>query len=262
MLLAELVAASLSLREVDAALTRISQVSGPGSKRRREDLLRELLARATADAQPFLAALLVGELRQGSLAGLMVDALAEATGVAAGALRRALMVSGDLPAVARAVLEDGEAALADFRVEIFRPLQPMLAQTAGSPEEAVETLGEPILDWRMDGARVQVHKEGERVRVYSRRLREVTRAVPEVVEAVAALDADSVILDGEVLAPALRPDPGLSQGQERRRGGYLRDGPRHLRAAIEHARRRGASLSRAPFVTPSSQSGVPISRML
>ncbi|HEX2254652.1 MAG TPA: ATP-dependent DNA ligase [Thermoanaerobaculia bacterium] len=196
----------LTLGEVDATVTRIAQASGAGSGAERERLLGGLLARATVGEQELLARLLVGELRQGALESTMVDALTRAAGVPVEAVRRALMVSGDLAAVARAALTEGEAGLARFRLHLFRPLQPMLAQTADGVEEAIDRLGRAALEWKLDGARVQVHKRGGEVRAYSRQLNDVTAAVPEVVAAVAGLPADEVILDGEVLA--LRPEGG------------------------------------------------------
>ncbi|HEX2162694.1 MAG TPA: ATP-dependent DNA ligase [Thermoanaerobaculia bacterium] len=195
---------SLLIGEVDEAFDRVSAATGAGSQAARGELLGGLFARATAPEQDFLARLLLGELRQGALEGLMVDALARAARLPAAAVRRALMVSGDLPAVARAALVDGAAGLDRFRVRLFRPLVPMLAQTADTVEEAVERLGRAAFDAKLDGARVQVHKEGDEVRVFTRQLHEVTAAVPEVVAAARRLPARSAILDGEVLA--LRAD--------------------------------------------------------
>jgi len=197
-------APSLEVAEVDAVFTAIQGVSGAGSTRERLRLLGDLLGRATPPEQRFLARLVLGELRQGALEGLMADAVAEAAEVPAAAVRRAAMLSGDLGATALAAFEAGEAGLARFRIELFRPLQPMLAQTADDVEDALGHLGTAALEYKLDGARIQVHRRGDRVRVYTRNLREVTPAVPEVVEAVRALPAGEVLLDGEVLA--LRPD--------------------------------------------------------
>jgi DNA ligase-1 len=195
---------SLTVGEVDDAFIRIGSSTGPGSARARGELLAALLARATAEEGEFLARLILGELRQGALEGLMVDALARATGIDAARVRRAVMVSGDLPAVAGAALGGGEAALERFRMRLFHPLQPMLAQAAEDVDEALGRLGRAAVDAKLDGARVQVHKDGDEVRVYTRSLHEVTAAVPEVVEAVRRLPARAAILDGEALA--LRPD--------------------------------------------------------
>ena len=197
-------ASGLSMVEVDASLTAIQGLSGPGSKKAKEDAVRGLLAAATEVEQRFLRGLLTGELRQGALAGIMADAIAEATDIDAAVVRRAAMLSGDLSAVAAVAYTEGAAALAAFRVTLFQPLQPMLAHTAADAEEALERLGEAVFETKLDGARIQVHKSGERVRVFTRRLKEVTHAVPEVVEQARTLACEEVILDGEVMA--LRPD--------------------------------------------------------
>jgi len=191
---------SLTIGEVDATFERIAGVSGAGSTAERGRLLSGLLARATQPEQDFLIRLIFGELRQGALAGLMAEALAAAAEVPADEVRRALMLAGELPAVARAVLTEGRPALARFHLQLFRPLQPMLAQPAGDVSDALEKLGEAAFELKFDGARVQVHKEGGAVRVYSRRGNEVTHAVPELVETVRALPAERIVLDGEVIA--------------------------------------------------------------
>ncbi|HWM92740.1 MAG TPA: ATP-dependent DNA ligase [Thermoanaerobaculia bacterium] len=195
---------SLEIGEVDATFDRIAGVTGAGSTAERARLLSGLLSRATSEEQGFLVRLLYGELRQGALAGLVAEALATAAEIPADEVRRALMLAGELPLVAKAVLLEGRAGLARFRLELFRPLQPMLAQAAGDVSEALERLGEAALELKLDGARVQVHKAGGDVRVYSRRGNDVTQAVPELVESVLALPAQQLLLDGEVIA--LRPD--------------------------------------------------------
>jgi DNA ligase-1 len=151
----------------------------------------------------------MGELRQGALEGIMLDAIAKASGVRADRVRRAAMMTGDISVVARALVEKGEAGLHSYDVELYRPIQPMLAQTAEDVTEALADLGEAALEFKMDGARVQVHKSGDEVMVYSRALNDVSAAVPEVVEAVRALAAEDLILDGEVLSllPDGRPQP-------------------------------------------------------
>ena len=169
-------------------------------------LLRELLARATVDEQDFLIRLLFGELRQGALEGVLLEAVARAGSASPAAVRRAVMMAGELAPVARALLVEGERGLSRFLVQIFRPVQPMLAQPASGIDEALADLEEDqvALEWKLDGARIQVHKAGDEIKVFSRNLREVTSAVPEVVEAARSLPADELILDGEVIA--LRPD--------------------------------------------------------
>ncbi len=195
---------ALTLVEVDEAFGQIAGISGSGSTAERGRLLSDLLSRATPEEQDFLVRLIYGELRQGALAGLMAEALAQAAEVPADEVRRALMLAGELTAVARAVLTEGRPGLARFRLELFRPLQPMLAQPAGDLSEAFDRLGEAALELKLDGARIQVHKAGDDVRVFSRRGNDVTHAVPELVESVQALPARQLLLDGEVIA--LRPD--------------------------------------------------------
>ena len=201
--------ATLSVLDVDAALTRIAQLSGPGSQRARAEALGSLLSAATAPEQDFIRRLIVRELRQGALEGIMVEALASTTGIAAAAVRRAAMVSGDLPAVAAAALSGGAAALDQFRLTLFQPLQPMLAQTATDPAAATQRFNPVVVEAKLDGARIQVHKDGGRVEAYTRNLRNVTESIPEIVEAVLAFRADRLILDGEAIgmAPDGRPYP-------------------------------------------------------
>ena len=201
--------AGLEIHEVDRALTDLAAVQGAGSERRRSSLLHGLLARATAVEQRFLSGLLLGEIRQGALEGIMHEAVAKAAGIAGAQVRRAAMLAGDIAKVARIALEAGAAGLAQFDVQLFRPVQPMLAQTSEDIAEALAELGEAALEYKVDGARVQVHRAGDEVRVFSRALNEVSGAVPEIVEAVRALPGRELILDGEVisLTPRGRPQP-------------------------------------------------------
>jgi len=200
---------SLEVAEVDQTFQSIVATSGSGSQRQRSELLHQMLLRATEREQEFLIRLLMGELRQGALEAVMVEALAKASGVAVERVRRAVMLAGDIAPVARALLEQGEIALTQYDVQLFRPVQPMLAGTADDVSEALADLGEAALEFKLDGARVQVHRSDDDVVVYSRSLNDVTAAVPEVVEAVRALPAKNLILDGEVLSlqPDLRPQP-------------------------------------------------------
>jgi DNA ligase-1 len=194
-------AATLELAEVDGVFESISRVAqGKGSTAERQRLLRELFQRATRDEQDFLFRLVIGELRQGAVEGLMLEAVAKAAAVPAEQVRRARRMAGDLPAVARAALTGHGAELAGFATQLFRPIHPMLAGSADDADVAIGELGEAALEYKLDGARVQVHKAGDQVAVYSRRLNEVTAAVPELVEAVRALPARELILDGEVIA--------------------------------------------------------------
>jgi DNA ligase-1 len=195
---------TLTVADVDAALAALAAASGKGSRQDRLGVLAELLGRATGEEQDFLRALVLGELRQGALEGLLAQAVAAAAAVPEAIVRRALMLSGDLGVVAEAVLTGGEDALAAFGLTLFRPVQPMLASTAATVTEAVGDLGRAAVEFKLDGARVQVHRRGDEVRVYTRNLRDATARSPEVVAAVRALPAEQLILDGEVLA--LRPD--------------------------------------------------------
>ncbi|HEX7115255.1 MAG TPA: ATP-dependent DNA ligase [Steroidobacter sp.] len=202
--------ATLSLLDVDRQLTEIASIRGPGSTARRGELLRSLLSSATRAEQEFLIRLLVGELRQGALAGVMVDAIAVAADVPVARVRRAAMYAPSLGAVARAALIGGLEALARFQLEPLSPIAPMLARTATDVGEALGQLdGEVAFEWKMDGARIQLHKVDHTVRIYSRSLNEVTCAIPEIVEVAHELPAREVILDGEALAfaPSGRPHP-------------------------------------------------------
>ena len=201
--------ASLDLTEADRIFQQISTASGGGSQRRRLELLQDLFACAREAEQRFLIALLAGELRQGALEAVMVDAIAKASGISGEQVRRAVMLAGNAAAVARAALEQGESGLKQYDIQLFRPIQPMLAQSAEDIGEALGDLGQAALEFKMDGARVQAHKSGSEVVIYSRALNDVTAAVPEVVEVVRALPARELILDGEVLSlqPDARPQP-------------------------------------------------------
>jgi DNA ligase 1 len=196
--------ATLELLEIDGALGQMAISSGAGSTGAKADVLRALFARSTDAERDFLIRLLFGELRQGALEGVLLDAVGRASRIPAASIRRAAMFAGDLGPVARAALVEGEAALARFMLQPFQPVQPMLADTAGDVDEALAALGEASLEYKLDGARIQVHKVGDDVRVYSRSLRDVTIAVPEVVEAVRALAPRVLVLDGEAIA--LRAD--------------------------------------------------------
>jgi len=197
-------ASTLLLKDVDLVFERIAHARGKGSGAEKVRELSALLTRATAAEQDFLARLVFGELRQGALEGVLADAVARAADVPSEEVRRAAMYAGSLGEVAAAALRGGAASLRAFGVQLFRPLQPMLAQPAESVEEAVSQLAEAAFDYKLDGARVQVHKQGDDVRVYSRRLNEVTVAVPELVERVRLLPARTLVLDGEAIA--LKPD--------------------------------------------------------
>jgi DNA ligase-1 len=183
-------------RELDA----LRAISGKGSASRREQALTRLLAASTAPEQQFLKGLLLGELRQGALEGVMADAIAAAAGVPAADVRRASMLSGNLAAVASAALAEGRAGLERFRLTLYEPLAPMLASPAKDVDDALQTLGSAVLEYKLDGARVQIHKSAAGVRVFSRTGRDVTASIPEIVAVAEALPVGTAIFDGEVLA--------------------------------------------------------------
>jgi DNA ligase-1 len=192
---------SLSITQVDAMLASLPAIKGAGAASRRTDLLRGLFSRATAAEREFLARLLVAELRQGALGGVMLDAIAAAAERPTGAVRRAAMYAKSLGAVAQAALGGGRDALDAFQLELFSPISPMLAQTAADVGEALlELEGEAAFEWKMDGARIQVHKKAEDVRIYTRGLNEVSAAIPEIVELARALPVHTVVLDGEAIS--------------------------------------------------------------
>jgi DNA ligase 1 len=209
-------APSLELLDVDAALRRIQAAVGPGSQAARRGELADLLGRATKEERGFLTGLLLGELRQGALEGVMVEAVAKATGAPAPDVRRASMVAGDLGVVAAAATAEGRSGLKRFRLRVLRPVQPMLAQTAADLEAALERIRPAAVEWKLDGARIQVHRRGDEVRAFTRNLADVTNRVPEIVDAMLALPVKQVILDGEAIALRAdgRPHPfGVTMGR-------------------------------------------------
>lgn len=201
--------ASLTLTETDTEFGKFAETAGSGSSSRRAALLGSLFARATPVEQDFLVRLITGELRQGALEGVMLDAIAMAASSGPGDVRRAAMYAGNLPMIARIAVTEGAAGLTRFQLEPMRPVAPMLAQTASSIADALEILREPAFEWKLDGARVQVHKAGELVRVFTRNLNEVTAAVPEIVAAIQRAPSRELVLDGEAIAlgPGGAPRP-------------------------------------------------------
>lgn len=195
---------SLTVAEIEAELTRIGALGGPGSQTARREAVGGLLARADADEQPFLRRLIQGELRQGALAGVMADAVAKAAGVPLQDVRRALTLSGNLAGVATVALTLGADGLAQIHLRVGRPLAPMLAGTAADVAAALEKTGPAAVDFKLDGARIQVHRDGDEVGIYTRSLDDVTARLPEVVAAVRGFAAEQLVLDGEAIA--LRPD--------------------------------------------------------
>ncbi|ORA33088.1 ATP-dependent DNA ligase [Mycobacterium aquaticum] len=196
---------TLTITDVDSRLTAIGAVTGKGSQGRRAQLVADLFGAATAGEQTFLRRLLGGELRQGALAGVMADAVARSSGIPAADVRRAAMLAGDLPAVAAAAATGGVTAVRAFGLQVGRPMGPMLAQTASDIDEALERLGgTAVLETKLDGARVQIHRIGSDVSIYTRSLDDVTSRLPEVVAATLALPVTDLIADAEAIA--LRPD--------------------------------------------------------
>jgi DNA ligase 1 len=254
---------TLSVLEVDQVFEQIADASGAGSQAGRRQLLTGLLSRATRPEQAFLHRLLTGELRQGALDGVMAEAIAQAAQVPAADVRRALMMSGSLGLVAGIALAEGSAGLGRVGLEVGRPVQPMLAGTAADVASALAgSGGEAVaVDWKIDGIRVQIHRSGDDVSVFTRTLDDITGRLPEVVEAARALTVSSAVLDAEAIALREdgRPHPfqvtasrtGSSKDTERLRadlpltafvfdvlhldGEDLMDRPGHERAAILEA---------------------------
>jgi DNA ligase-1 len=190
---------TLTVGDLDTAISQIQAATGSGSGARRRQLLAELLDRATEPEAGFVRRLFTGELRQGALAGVMVDAVAKAAGVSAELARRALMLSGDLTRTAEIAMSGGEEGLREVGFELFRPIFPMLASTAERVAEAVSSFARASVEWKLDGIRIQVHRHGEEVRIYTRNLNEITHALPGIVEAVRRLDVEQAVLDGEAI---------------------------------------------------------------
>jgi ATP-dependent DNA ligase I len=191
--------ASLTVDDLDVAIAAIQRATGSGSGARRRQLLADLLGRATEQEATFVRRLFTGELRQGALAGLMVDAVAKAAGVSAEIARRALMLSGDLTRTAEIAMTRGEEGLHAVGFEIFRPILPMLASTAENVADAVASFDRASVEWKLDGIRIQIHRREDEVRIYTRNLNDITHALPGIVRAVLHLPVTQVVLDGEAL---------------------------------------------------------------
>ncbi|WP_309064702.1 ATP-dependent DNA ligase [Microbacterium sp.] len=191
---------TLTIGDVDRALDALATASGTGSNAARSGLLRDLAARATADEWDFLARAILGELRTGALSGVLVDAIARASGRAPAAVRRAAMLSGDLGETARLALTGTTEELNAVGLVVGRPVLPMLAATAATPTAALAITGEASVEYKLDGARIQVHRHGDEVGVFTRSLADITHRVPEIVEIVRGLPANDLILDGETLS--------------------------------------------------------------
>ena len=195
-------APTITIGELDDALTALAGTTGPGSVGARHALLTDLFSRATPEEADFIRRLLTGELRQGALGGVMTDAVAKAAEVPIAVVRRAAMLSGDLGRTATLALTEGRAALEAVQLAVLRPISPMLASTATDVTDALAKTGPASVEWKLDGARVQVHRAGDDVRIYTRNLNDITDRLPGVVAIALAMPATSAVLDGEVLGVA------------------------------------------------------------
>jgi DNA ligase 1 len=192
-------APSLAIDELERAIVAVQAAKGSGSAAERRRILGELLARATEEEADFVKRLFTGELRQGALAGVMVDAVAKAAGVPGDLARRALMLSGDLTRTAEIALAEGEAGLREVGFELFRPILPMLASTAEGVRDAVTGFERASVEWKLDGIRIQIHRRDDDVRIYTRNLNDITHALPGIVAAVRGLPITRAVFDGEAL---------------------------------------------------------------
>ena len=212
---------TLTLHDVDAALSAIAATKGAGSRTRRLSLLSALLARATHDERDFLFRLMQGELRQGALESLMIDAVAEAARLPVASVHRAAMLAHGIVAVAEAALTRGAGGLERFSIALMQPIAPMLAQPSDDVASALASFGTAAFEWKLDGARVQVHKSGDDVRVFTRSRNDVTASAPEIVDALRAVPANELILDGEAIALGENGAPQPFQDTMRRFGRTL-----------------------------------------
>jgi DNA ligase-1 len=212
---------TLEVRDLDSTLSEIAAIRGAGSAARRLELLRALLARATTSEQRFISRLVLGELRQGALESLVIDAIADAAKVPRPAVRRAQMLISDLVHVTDLAFDRGESGLTEVGLQLFRPVQPMLADSAADVAEALTRLGRAVFEYKLDGARVQIHKRDDEIRIYTRTLNDVTGALPETVDLARGLGARELILDGEVIALRADGTPWPFQETMRRFGRKL-----------------------------------------
>jgi DNA ligase 1 len=190
---------TVTLLDVDQCFQQLADASGTGSQTARAALVTQLFGRATDDEQNYLRRLIVGEMRQGALEGVVTDAVARAAGVPLDVVRRAAMLTGDIGRTAVVAGTAGIEGLTRVGLRVLQPVQPMLASTAASVSEAVEQIGRSSIEWKLDGIRIQVHRDGHEVRIFTRNLNDVTHRFPGVVEVIRSLPATRVILDGELI---------------------------------------------------------------
>lgn len=190
----------LTLAELDDAFQTLAGISGGGSNEKRREIVSALFARASQEERRFLAELLLGEVRQGALLGVLLEAIAQAVGLPSDRVREAAMFAENIGIVARAALSEGASGLGRFSMQLLKPVAPMLASPAADVEEALERLGEAAFEYKLDGARVQVHRAGDEVKVFTRQLQDVTERVPELVDVARALPRKDVVLEGEAIA--------------------------------------------------------------
>ena len=202
--------ASLTVNDVDQAIAAIQRAVGSGSSTRRRQILGDLYGRATEQESDFVRRLFTGELRQGALAGLMLNAISGAAGVPGEIVRRAVMLSGDLPRTAAIAMTSGEKGLREVGFEIFQPILPMLASTAASVAEAVAGFGRASVEWKLDGIRIQIHRRDDAVRIYTRNLNDITDALGGIADVVRRLPVRQAVFDGEALWMA-EDGPGTFQ---------------------------------------------------
>ncbi len=217
------VASSITVVELDELVAAVQVTTGSGSQAARAAMLDALFARATADEQDFVRRLFVGELRQGALAGVVGDAVARAGGVSVAAVRRAAMLQGDLGAAAALALHGGTGALDAVHLRVLHAVQPMLAAGATDIGDAIARTGLASVEWKLDGARVQVHRDGGAVRVFTRNLNDITDRVPRLVDQVLGLDATKLILDGEIIGVSADDRPARFQDTMSDFGAQQRD---------------------------------------
>jgi len=200
---------SLSILEVRNVLEAIAEASGHGSRERKERLIESLLGRALPIEVKYLIKIMVGEMRTGLQEGLMEAAVSKAFSIPLKKIQVASMLTGDVAETAALCAKEGPDGLLKLKFKIFRPVKPMLAQMAEDPEEALkEHGGKTAFEYKLDGARIQIHKSGGKVRIFSRRLTDVTKSLPDIVEIIRQrVKLDEAILEGEVIAVGKNGNP-------------------------------------------------------